>query len=183
MFKVMGRGLPSTAVLMAGDAQVGLPRSAIAVRDVTLIRRTQEEFHYDLKRSALRLFSGRVGRVQRRTVIDGVSLRIEHGEKVGIIGPNGSGKSTLLKLVAGILAPTNGTVGVDGTIAPLIELGVGFDLELSLVDNIVYYGALIRHGGAPELCNSDRVSPGDLARGRSALRRRRALSPQMCGSD
>jgi homopolymeric O-antigen transport system ATP-binding protein len=129
----------------AEGTEIGMMPAAIAVRDVTLVRRTQEELHYDLKRSALRLLSGRIGRVRRRTVLDRVSLRIEHGEKVGIIGPNGSGKSTLLKLIAGILAPSRGTLAVDGTIAPLIELGVGFDQELSLVDNIMYYGVLLGH--------------------------------------
>jgi ABC-type polysaccharide/polyol phosphate transport system ATPase subunit len=118
---------------------------AVVIDGVTLVRRTQEELHYDLKRSALRLLSGRVGRVRRRTVLQNVSLRIEHGEKVGIIGPNGSGKSTLLKVIAGILQPTRGTTMVDGTLAALIELGVGFDAELSLVDNIVYYGVLLGH--------------------------------------
>ena len=119
--------------------------AASTLDDVTLVRRTQEELHYDLKRSMLRLLSGRAGRVRRRTVLERVSLRIEHGEKVGIIGPNGSGKSTMLKVIAGILKPTKGLALVDGTIAPLIELGVGFDAELSLVDNIAYYGVLLGH--------------------------------------
>jgi ABC-type polysaccharide/polyol phosphate transport system ATPase subunit len=119
--------------------------AAIDIRDATLVRRTQEELHYDLKRSALRLLSGRAERARQRTVLDRVSLRIERGEKVGIIGPNGSGKSTLLKVIAGILEPTSGTLSVDGTIAPLIELGVGFDQELSLIDNILYYGVLLGH--------------------------------------
>ena len=119
--------------------------AAIALAEVTLIRRTQEELHYDLKRSVFRLLSGKLGRVRRRTILDGISLRVERGEKVGIIGPNGSGKSTLLKVIAKILVPTRGTASVNGTIAPLIELGVGFDGELSLIDNIVYYGVLLGH--------------------------------------
>jgi ABC-type polysaccharide/polyol phosphate transport system ATPase subunit len=119
--------------------------AAIAMDGVTLIRRTQEELHYDLKRGLLQLLSGRRTRIRRRTVIDDFSLRLEHGEKVGVIGPNGSGKSTLLKLMAGILVPSKGTVAVDGTLAPLIELGVGFDPDLSLSDNIVYYGVLLGH--------------------------------------
>jgi ABC-type polysaccharide/polyol phosphate transport system ATPase subunit len=119
--------------------------AAIDLDRVTLIRRTQEELHYDLKRSLLRLVMGRVGRVRRRTVLEDVSLRIGRGEKVGIIGPNGSGKSTLLKVIAGILSPTRGTAHADGSLAPLIELGVGFDQELSLVDNILYYGVLLGH--------------------------------------
>ncbi len=120
-------------------------RAAIAMDGVTLIRRTQEELHYDLKRGVLQLLSGRRTRPRRRTVIDNLSLQLEHGEKVGVIGPNGSGKSTLLKLMAGILVPTKGAVAVDGTLAPLIELGVGFDPDLSLTDNIVYYGVLLGH--------------------------------------
>lgn len=118
---------------------------AIVLDDVTLTRRTQEEMHYDFKRSFLRMFRPRKGGVRRRTVLQNVSLRIEHGEKLGIIGPNGSGKSTLLKVIAGILTPTTGKVSVSGSISPLIELGVGFDAELSLVDNIVYYGVLLGH--------------------------------------
>jgi homopolymeric O-antigen transport system ATP-binding protein len=119
--------------------------AAIRLDGVTLVRRTQEELHYDLKRTILRLLSGRSGRVRRRTVLEDVSLQIARGEKVGIIGPNGSGKSTLLKIIAGILRPTRGRVDVRGTISPLIELGVGFDLELSLVDNVIYYGVLLGH--------------------------------------
>lgn len=119
--------------------------AAIVLDRVALTRRTQEEMHYDIKRSLLRMFEFRNTTVRRRTVLENVSLRVEHGEKLGIIGPNGSGKSTLLKIIAGILQPTSGTVAVDGSISPLIELGVGFDVELSLVDNVVYYGVLLGH--------------------------------------
>ncbi|HEY0615587.1 MAG TPA: ABC transporter ATP-binding protein [Candidatus Elarobacter sp.] len=118
---------------------------AIALAGVTLVRRTQEELHYDLKRTLMNVLRAPRGRLKRKTVIDGVDLRIQHGEKVGIIGPNGSGKSTLLKLIAGVLRPTKGTVAVDGSVAPLIEIGVGFDPGLTLVDNIVFYGVLLGH--------------------------------------
>ncbi len=133
-----------TASILTSEPNAIAP-AAILLDRVTLVRRTQEELHYDLKRSLFRLLRGRLGRVRRRTVLDDFSLRIGHGEKVGIIGPNGSGKSTLLKVIAGILTPTRGRTSVDGTIAPLIELGVGFDGELSLVDNIIYYGVLLGH--------------------------------------
>ena len=119
--------------------------AAIVLDRVTLVRRTQEEFHYDFKRSMLQLVTGRRRRARRRTVLNDVSVRLTRGEKVGIIGANGSGKSTLLKVIARILEPTAGTVRVAGTLAPLIELGVGFDPELSLVDNILYYGVLLGH--------------------------------------
>jgi lipopolysaccharide transport system ATP-binding protein len=118
---------------------------AIDLQGVTLVRRTQQEFHYDFKRTALNLMRGRWHRVHRRTVLENVDVAIAHGEKVAIIGPNGSGKSTLLKVIAGILTPTRGSSSIDGQVAPLIELGVGFDLDLSLVDNIIYYGVLLGH--------------------------------------
>lgn len=119
--------------------------TAIHFEHVTLQRRTQEEFHYDLKRTFLDLLRGRMRRGRKRTVLEDVSLGVDRGEKIAIIGANGSGKSTMLKVIAGVLEPTRGTVRVAGTIAPLIELGAGFEPELSLVDNIVYYGVLLGH--------------------------------------
>ena len=72
-----------------------------------------------------------------------MSFQVKRGEKVGIIGPNGSGKSTTLKVIAGILQPTSGAVRVEGEIAPLIELGAGFDPDLSVIENIHYYGVML----------------------------------------
>ena len=115
----------------------------VELRNVTLWRRTQEEFHYDLKRLLFALLERRYRAPQRRRVLHSVTVDIRRGEKIGIIGANGSGKSTLLKLIAGILKPTSGSVTVRGAIAPLIELGAGFDPDLSVVDNIVYYGVLL----------------------------------------
>ena len=65
-----------------------------------------------------------------------VSLEVKRGESWGIIGTNGSGKSTLLKLICGILKPYKGSVKINGTIAPLIELGAGFDMDLTARENI-----------------------------------------------
>lgn len=72
-----------------------------------------------------------------------INLSINEGESIGIIGRNGSGKSTLLRLIAGIYPPTNGSVRVQGKIAPFIELGVGFEYDLSGRDNIYLYGAIL----------------------------------------
>ena len=72
-----------------------------------------------------------------------ITLEIFKGEKIGIVGLNGSGKSTLLKLIAGVLKPTLGTVTVSGSIAPLIELGAGFDMDLSAKENIFLNGAIL----------------------------------------
>lgn len=72
-----------------------------------------------------------------------VSFTIHRGEVYGVVGSNGSGKSTLLKLVAGVLEPSNGSVTVNGTIAPIIELGAGFDFELTARENVYLNGALL----------------------------------------
>ena len=72
-----------------------------------------------------------------------VSFSVEKGEVVGIIGLNGSGKSTILKIISGIHAPTLGTCETDGTISPLIELGAGFDFELTTRENIFLNGSVL----------------------------------------
>jgi ABC-2 type transport system ATP-binding protein len=117
--------------------------NAIGFRNVTLWRRTQEEFSYDLKRSLFRLLHRRARRPRRRRTITELSFEIARGEKVGLIGPNGSGKSTVLKLAARILRPTSGNVDVAGHVAALIELGAGFDGDLTVCENVLYYGMLL----------------------------------------
>ena len=72
-----------------------------------------------------------------------VSFSVKRGEAWGLVGTNGSGKSTLLKLICGILKPYKGSVTVRGTIAPLIELGAGFDGELTATENIYLNGAVL----------------------------------------
>lgn len=72
-----------------------------------------------------------------------VSFQIQKGDSLGLIGLNGSGKSTMLKTIAGVLKPTKGTVEVRGTIAPLIELGAGFDMDLTARENVFLNGALL----------------------------------------
>lgn len=72
-----------------------------------------------------------------------VSFEVERGDSIGLIGLNGSGKSTMLKTIAGVLKPTKGKVTVNGTIAPLIELGAGFDMDLSAHENIFLNGAIL----------------------------------------
>ena len=72
-----------------------------------------------------------------------VSFEIEKGELVGYIGPNGAGKSTLLKAIAGVYKPTEGYVKRTGKIAPLLELGAGFDKEYTARENIYLYGSVL----------------------------------------
>ncbi|RMF01383.1 MAG: ABC transporter ATP-binding protein, partial [Alphaproteobacteria bacterium] len=77
------------------------------------------------------------------SVLQDIDLDIRHGETVGVIGRNGAGKSTLLQIVAGTLQPTEGTIDVHGRVAPLIELGAGFNPEFSGRDNVFLYGRLL----------------------------------------
>lgn len=72
-----------------------------------------------------------------------VSFHVDKGELLGIIGSNGSGKSTMLKVLAGIMPPTKGSINVKGTIAPLLELGAGFDGELTVKENVYLRGAML----------------------------------------
>ena len=75
--------------------------------------------------------------------LDNISFNIEKGEVVGLIGSNGAGKSTLLKIVSGVYKPTKGKVRVDGVISPMIELGAGFDADLTARENIYLNGAIL----------------------------------------
>ncbi len=75
--------------------------------------------------------------------LEDINITVNRGEQYGIVGTNGSGKSTLLKIIAGVLEPTKGSVSIGGTIAPLIELGAGFDMELTARENIYLNGALL----------------------------------------
>jgi len=72
-----------------------------------------------------------------------VSFTVAPGEVFGIIGPNGAGKSTLLKIIAGVIKPTSGAMGVNGRISPLIELGAGFDFDLTAGENVYLNGAVL----------------------------------------
>ncbi len=72
-----------------------------------------------------------------------INLNIKKGAVVGIIGPNGAGKSTLLKIIAGVYKPTKGTITVNGKVSPMIELGAGFDGELTARENIYLNGAIL----------------------------------------
>ena len=80
--------------------------------------------------------------------LEDINLTVRKGDVYGIVGTNGSGKSTLLKIIAGVLEPTKGSCTVRGTIAPLIELGAGFDPELTARENVYLNGALLGYSKA-----------------------------------
>ena len=88
-------------------------------------------------------------RYERLWALKGVSFKVGRGEVFGVIGPNGAGKSTLMKMLARVLPPTGGRVIVRGSVAPMIELGAGFNAELTGYENIVMYGTLL--GRTPQV--------------------------------
>jgi lipopolysaccharide transport system ATP-binding protein len=116
---------------------------AIRLDDVSLWRRSQSAQGYDLKRTVFAMLKGQRRPAERVQVLKEITLAVRPGEKLAIIGPNGSGKSTLLKVICGVLRPTTGTVRVQGKIAALIELGAGFDPEISAYENLISYGIML----------------------------------------
>lgn len=77
-----------------------------------------------------------------------ISFEVKRGQSLGLVGLNGSGKSTMLKIIAGVLKPTKGRVSVQGNMAPLIELGAGFDMDLTARENVFLNGALLGYNRA-----------------------------------
>lgn len=119
----------------------------IEINDVTMRFNLAEEKTDTIKEYILKLLSGKL-HFNEFYALKNVSFNIKRGDSVALIGKNGSGKSTLLKILAGVMFPTNGDVSVRGSIAPLIELGAGFDMELTAKENIYLNGAILGHDRA-----------------------------------
>ncbi len=96
-----------------------------------------------IKSAVLRIFKSGGRTIETQHALRDVSFEVKEGEFFGIVGRNGSGKSTLLKMIAGIYQPTKGAIGVNGKIVPFIELGVGFNPELTGRENVFLNGALL----------------------------------------
>jgi ABC-type polysaccharide/polyol phosphate transport system ATPase subunit len=114
---------------------------AIDVAGVSKTFRLPHEQRTTFKEHFLHPFRRVTYETQR--ALEDISFAVGHGEFLGIVGPNGSGKSTLLKILAGIYRADSGTVRIDGLLSPFIELGVGFNFELSARDNIRVNGTLL----------------------------------------
>jgi len=110
--------------------------AAITLKNISVLYTSPTHANMSIKETAIRLLKGQYDGPRYFNALDQVSVTVAKGEAVAFIGPNGCGKSTLLKVVAGVIAPQNGEVITDGIIAPLIELGAGFDQELNGIDNI-----------------------------------------------
>lgn len=128
----------------------------IDVRDVSMRFIIEREKTDTIKEYMLKLVQRKL-KFSEFYALKGVSFSIERGESVALIGANGSGKSTMLKIIAGVMSPTKGTVKVNGTIAPLIELGAGFDGDLTARENIYLNGALLGHNRQEMQKNYDAI--------------------------
>lgn len=120
---------------------------AISVKDLHKSFRLPTERSWGLKQALFNRLKGKKGFVEQK-VLKGINLDIKKGEFVGIVGRNGSGKSTLLKILAGVYYPSKGKITIDGTLVPFIELGVGFNPELTGRENVYMNGALLGFSNA-----------------------------------
>ena len=116
--------------------------TVIDVRDVTIRFNLANQKVDNLKEYFIKLVKKEL-MFQEFLAVQNVSFQVKKGEAWGIIGANGSGKSTLLKAISGILRPYKGTISVNGRIAPLIELGAGFDGNLTARENIYLNGCVL----------------------------------------
>lgn len=116
----------------------------IDLEDVTVRFNMASEIVDNLKEYFIKLVKHQL-MFQEFLAVKDFSLKIKPGEAWGFVGANGAGKSTMLKLISGILEPYKGKVTVNGTIAPLIELGAGFDMNLTARENIYLNGTLLGH--------------------------------------
>ena len=121
--------------------------SIISVKNVSMVFNLATEKVDSLKEYIIKVLKKQL-MTQEFRALENVDLEIEPGESVALIGVNGSGKSTLLKIIAGVMSPTEGTVNVRGSIAPMIELGAGFDPELTARENVYLNGAVLGYDRA-----------------------------------
>ncbi len=121
--------------------------NAVELRNIEMHFNMSSERLESLKEYFLKLVKGKL-HFEDFIALNDISFDIKKGDVFGIVGLNGCGKSTTLKVISGILRPTKGTVAVNGSIAPLIELGAGFDMELTARENIYLNGSVLGYSKA-----------------------------------
>ena len=117
-----------------------MSKPAIVVENMSMLFNLNKEKVDNIKEYFIKLVTRKLHFTEFWALQD-ISFTVEKGERVGVLGFNGAGKSTLLKVIAGVLKPTKGKVSVEGVIAPLLELGAGFDMNYTGAENIYLYGA------------------------------------------
>ncbi|MBW6518666.1 MAG: ABC transporter ATP-binding protein [ANME-2 cluster archaeon] len=115
---------------------------AVIVQNISKRFRIPHEKKSTVKENIIGSIKGKRG-YDEFQALQNISFTIKQGESIGIIGENGSGKSTLLKILAGVLSPDVGNVTINGKVAPFLELGVGFQSELSAKENVYLYGSIL----------------------------------------
>ena len=127
-----------------GTREVVMSGGGVAVKVVNLHKsfKLPTERSWGLKQAIFNRLRGVRGFTEQK-VLRGLDFEIKKGEFVGIVGRNGSGKSTLLKILAGVYYPEKGKITIDGNLVPFIELGVGFNPELTGRENVYMNGALL----------------------------------------
>ena len=120
---------------------------AISVNDVSMMFNLNRDKVMGLKEYVVKVLKRQLY-FDEFWALKNVSFDVKKGEVLGVLGLNGSGKSTLLKIIAGVFKPTKGKVTISGDVAPLLELGAGFDLEFSARENIYLNGAMFGHSPA-----------------------------------
>jgi len=120
---------------------------AIRVDHVSMMFHKNSEKIDTLKEYVIRVLRRKMKYTEYWALRD-VSFAVQKGERLGVLGFNGAGKSTLLKVIAGVMLPTKGSVEISGKIAPLLELGAGFDMNYSGRENIYLYGATMGYSRA-----------------------------------
>lgn len=115
----------------------------IKVNNVSMRFNLGIEKNFSLKQFFIDFLSGKKKEKSQFWALSDVSFDVEKGEVIGFVGTNGAGKSTLLKVIAGVMKPTKGNVEIGGKICPMIELGAGFDMDLTARENIFLNGAVL----------------------------------------
>ena len=115
----------------------------IRIKDVSMKFNLDIEKDFSMKQAFKIIFTKKRKKREYFFALKNVTIDIQKGDVVGLIGSNGAGKSTLLKVVSGVMKPTSGKVEVDGVISPMIELGAGFDQNLTARENIYLNGAIL----------------------------------------
>ena len=116
----------------------------VELKDISMRFNLAKERVDSVKEYIIRFMQGRL-KFEEFYALKDVSISVEKGDVFGLVGLNGSGKSTLLKIVAGVFKPSKGSCTVVGSLAPLIELGAGFDMDLTARENIYLNGAVLGH--------------------------------------
>jgi ABC-type polysaccharide/polyol phosphate transport system ATPase subunit len=116
--------------------------NVIEAKSISFSYRVLNKQHSSLKTLFRDFLHGRVA-IEDYVAIKDITFEIKKGETVAIIGKNGAGKSTLLKILAKVINPTTGSISITGQVAPMIELGAGFNSELTGRENILFYSALL----------------------------------------